>query len=884
MNSIKLWINDQEVEVEPGRTIMEAADAAGIHIPRLCYHPSLKASGSCRLCAVEIDGYRGLPAACSTPVEAGMRVVTETPKVEDFRREMLRLILQDHPRECLGCPRNGTCELQQLVASVGIDFSYPPPTEKRPPLKSGGAYFERDTSLCVRCGRCVRICHEVRGASAIVFREKAGRQEVATPFDRSLEAAGCQFCGACVDVCPVGALRERNVTYQGEARQSMLQVCENLTGIVMSLYRKEMERNWTSSLCPMCSAGCRMNFELTETDHIVQVLPDSDGPGNLGQACVQGRFLLKGYLQKADRLKKPLVRENGGYVEADWNAVLDRMARKLKGFGPGETAVLTDGRATNEELYLLQKFAREVLKTDAVACLAPRGHVAAQEVLRSNFGAAAGTFSFTDLHQAGVVLTVGFNPAGDQPIAGTQLRKAVMGGTKLVAATPCNTAVARYADIPLFYRPGTELALVSGLMHLVLKENAGLPGLQLMKPAEREALSQRLAAYAPETVSQITGVSQEKLLEAACLLAGRHPVSILYGAGLLESTDIPQTVQGLVTLAQVTGSLGKVGGGIAPVYGNGNLQGAWDMGMVSHLLPGQVERKGSPGLTAEDILQAAAGGKIKALYIASEGYDAQCLHFLSSLQGKVEFIALQNVVLPQSVRESASVDLVLPMASVLEKGGSLTSSERRIQWADKVLDPPGEAKSVQWVVSELAQRMDASGLQYPNAEAVLHEICREVPAYGGMSPERRAAQWPCPRPDHPGSSLLLGDGAASVVPWELSAPAALTEVQDEEYPFTAVGRERLNAYFSGSLLAEETLSVCRPNGEIEMNPADAFTREFLPGDTIHVVTRHGEWEGKLAVNGLLPSKVVTLPLATLLRQGSDQNKESAVFAARVEKR
>ncbi|GKT10848.1 molybdopterin-dependent oxidoreductase [Desulforhabdus sp. TSK] len=884
MNSIKLWINDHEVEVEPGLTIMEAADATGIHIPRLCYHPSLKASGSCRLCAVEIDGYRGLPAACSTPVEEGMRVVTETPKVQDFRREMLRLILQDHPRECLGCPRNGTCELQQLVASVGIDFSYPPPTERRPPLKSGGAYFERDTSLCVRCGRCVRICHEVRGASTIVFREKAGRQEVGTPFDRSLEEAGCQFCGACVDVCPVGALRERNVTYQGEARQAMLQVCENLTGIVMSLYRKEMERNWKSSVCPLCGAGCRMHFELTETDHIVQVLPDSDGPGNLGQACVQGRFLLKDFLQKADRLKQPLVGENGGYAETDWNAVLDRMAGKLKGFGPGETAVVTDGRTTNEELYLLQKFAREVLKTDAVACLAPRGHTEAQEVLRKNFGTAAGTLSFTDLHHAGVVLTVGFNPAADQPIAGTQLRKAVMGGTKLVAATPCSTAAARYADIPLFYRPGTELTLVSGLMHLVLKENPDLPGLKQMKPADREALDQRLAAYAPETVSQITGVSPEQLLEAACLLAGRNPVSILYGAGLLESTDIPQTVQGLVTLAQVTGSLGKPGGGVAPAYGSGNLQGAWDMGMVSHLLPGQVERNGAPGLAAEDILQAAAGGKIKALYMALEAYDTQCLHFLRSLRGKVEFVVLQNVVLSPSLSESAPADVVLPMASVLEKGGSLTSGERRIQWADKVLDPPGEAKSVQWVVSELAQRMGASGFQYSDTEGVLDEIRRKVAAYAGMTPERKSVQWPCPRTDEPGSPLLLGDALPSVLSWEISIPAAPTEIQDKEYPFSVVARERLNAYFSGPLLAEESLSVCRSTGEIEMNPADAFTREFLPGDTVHVVTRHGEWEGKLAVNGLLPSKVVALPLSTLLKQGSDQNEGSIVFAARVEKR
>ena len=190
MDSIRFWINNREVEAKSNQTILEAADQSGINIPRLCYHPVVKASGSCRLCAVEIEGYRGLPAACSTPVVEGMRVQTSTPKVEEFRREMLRLILQDHPRECLGCPRDGTCELQQLVASVGIDFPYSAANGDRPALKYAGSYFERDYGLCVRCGRCVRVCHEVRGAKAIVFREIEGRQEVSTPFDRPLEAVG----------------------------------------------------------------------------------------------------------------------------------------------------------------------------------------------------------------------------------------------------------------------------------------------------------------------------------------------------------------------------------------------------------------------------------------------------------------------------------------------------------------------------------------------------------------------------------------------------------------------------------------------------------------------------------------------------------------------
>ncbi len=372
MSSVTLWINNQQVEAQPSQTIMEAADLAGITVPRLCYHPYLKPSGSCRLCAVEIEGYRGLPAACTTPVADGMRVETETAKILDFRREMLRLILQEHPRECLGCPRNGTCELQQLVALVGIDFSYPSLKQERPPVKPAGKYFERDYSLCVRCGRCVRVCHEMRGAKAIVFREREGRQEVSTPFERSLEAAGCQFCGACVDVCPVGALRERPDTGYQMAYGQTIQACQALTNIVMDLYRHEIPTMRKTSVCPVCGAGCRMEFELADDGQIISARPDPNGPANHGQACVQGRFLLKEYLRRPDRLTKPLIRENNAFRVTDWEFALDIMAKKFEGYGPGETAVIADAALPSEELRLLREFSQKVLKTDLIGCLSPK--------------------------------------------------------------------------------------------------------------------------------------------------------------------------------------------------------------------------------------------------------------------------------------------------------------------------------------------------------------------------------------------------------------------------------------------------------------------------------------------------------------------------------
>jgi predicted molibdopterin-dependent oxidoreductase YjgC len=468
MHSIRFRINDQEVEADANQTIMEVADRSGVVIPRLCHHPSLKPNGSCRLCAVEIEGQRGLPAACSTPVADGMKVWTKTPKVLDFRREMLRLILQDHPRECLGCPRNGTCELQRLVETVGIDFPYPPPALKRPAAETVGAYFERDMTLCVRCGRCVRVCHEVRGARVIVFREKGGRQEVATPLGRSLVESGCQLCGACVDVCPVGALRDTMDSTTAQADERMRDVCENLSRMVMDLYRKESSHTRRQSHCALCSSNCPMSFELAESGRIVQARPNQNGSGANGQACVQGRYLLKDYLQRDDRLLKPLVLKNGSYRPVDWKSALALLAEKLQGYGAWETAVLTDAGLFTEELFLLQKFARTVLKTNLVGCLTPAGQAAMEEAMCRLPGVGAFRGKLSELPQAGSVLAMGVNPPASQPVAGTILRRAVLEGTKLVTANPLSVGIGRYADLHLSCYPGTEPILLAGLAHLIL--------------------------------------------------------------------------------------------------------------------------------------------------------------------------------------------------------------------------------------------------------------------------------------------------------------------------------------------------------------------------------------------------------------------------------
>lgn len=887
MYSIKLWIDDQEVEAEPDQTIMEVADQSGVHIPRLCSHPSLKPSGSCRLCAVEIEGERGLPAACSTPVARGMKIWTRAPKVLDFRREMLRLILQDHPRECLGCPRNGTCELQRLVETVGIDFPYAPPAEKRPPIETVGSCFERDMRLCVRCGRCVRVCHEVRGARAIVFRERGGKQEVSTPLGRTLEESGCQLCGACVDVCPVGALREKMETTLGEARQQTLAICENLTRMVVDLYRKESPRTWKQSVCTMCSAGCRMSFELAQSGRILQARPSPNGPGSHGQACVQGRFLLKDYLQRRDRLVTPLMLENGGYRAADWETALAHLAERLKGYGAWETAVLTDAGLTTEELFLLQKFARTVLKTNLIGCLTPSGHAAMEEALTRFPDSNDFRGNLSALPGAGCVLALGVNPPASHPVAGTILRKAVLEGTKLVVANPLSVGIGRYADLHLHHYPGTESILLAGLAHLILQEHDELSHPEIGSGMDRETLRENLAPYGPEEVARTTGVNAEHLIEAACLLRAHGPLTILYGPGVAESGDARESVHAMTTLLQLTGSQSKSGGGLIPLYGKGNERGAADLGLISPLFGTPTHGSAGAAQSSTDIGELLGTGQIKAVILAFDSLETHLFDEVRPYLDRMELVVLHDTVLPSFEGRSGepTVHVAMPMASALEKQGTFTNPDGKSLPIAPVASPPGAAQSVLWVMQELARHMKAPGFSAENDEALRRDIWQQIAAGTTLvrKTPRQAAGCCCCGSDATGAGPSSGCENGPL-PWQpVSVPSSMI-VPNDDYPFQVVPKEALEPYFLGSLQAPVSRAVFFPDGEIEMNPADAFRMELTPGDTVQVVTPSGPWEGRLAQNPLLPTGMVTVPLSFFQSGAREFGPENRMIPARVEKR
>lgn len=874
MSEIRLWIDDREVRAETDATVLQAAKDLGITIPSLCYHPELKPGGSCRLCAVEIEGYRGLPAACTTPVAEGMRVHTQTAKVVDFRRELLRLILQEHPRECLSCARNGRCELQHLVVTIGIDFPYAPAAAKRPPIQAGGPYFERDYSLCVRCGRCVRVCHEVRGAKAIVFREMNGRQEVGTPFDRSLEEAGCQFCGACVDICPMGALHENMDLFHGEPRRHMDGICAALTDIIMSLYVKGRPHRRVASVCPVCSAGCRFTYEVNQANEIIRSKPDPTGPSNHGQGCVQGRFLLKRHMMRPGRLELPLAKENGALSQKTWDEALGIVAERFRKYAPGEVAVLTDCRQTNEELYLLQKFSRVALKTNSIGCLASPGRERASQVLFEELGVmASSTNSLKDLEDAECILTIGFNPSATHPIAGVRLRQAGLRGARLIVMNPCIIPSVRYGDIHLPTPPGAELFVVLSLLHTLIEQGGIDQRFAKDHALEIEELRESLAGFGLDTACGQSGIAREILTDAFAIVAQSRKVAVLVGPGVMDLPSPDELLRALITLVHLKGSFGQPGGGIALADGSGNIQGAWDMGMTQHLLPGHAswsdakERKRfSDAWEAEldlpaagSVIEELARGQIKALYLVQESLERNLMDSLRPYLESLDFVVVHDVYAPP---EGFRADVVLPLASLLEKSGTMTNSERRIQVITPVLAAPGQAQPETWILPALAERMGVPGFSYDGIEQVFDEICRLVSsyrAYRGLTTDRirkSPPQWPCLGPKLIGTCILF---SGSQPQWKASRPnirKPSQSIREAEYPFAVASWERLKPNAFGPLLAPESVAQMNPAPGVSMNAQDLMDMGMKEGEEVRVIHRHGEWRGRLVVSRLLPSKMV----------------------------
>ncbi|MBI2165571.1 MAG: molybdopterin-dependent oxidoreductase [Chloroflexi bacterium] len=866
-DEVTLRIDGREVKTRAGKTVIQAAMDAGIYVPYLCYWPGMRPYGACRMCVVEVEGTRGTPASCTLPVSNGMVVKTDTPPIQQLRRNILELLLSEHPHGCLTChrielcgptdiclrhvgvtdrcvvcPKNERCELKDTVRYVDVSMELPFTYNYRSTeIHVRDPFYDRDYNLCIVCARCTRVCDEVRGDDAIAVVERAGKVLVGTTFGTSLLESGCEFCGACIDVCPVGALVERDYKWEKAARV-------------------------IKSICPHCPVGCQVKLEVDGRGRIIRSVGDWTTPASRGQLCFKGKFGMD-FVNHRRRVTHPLIREVEDFVESTWEQALSYLAGKLKGYKNGTFALLVSPRATNEDLYLAQKFARVVMGTNSVDTSTNlRPELTAP--LKESLGFMATTNPTWDLEQARVALVVNSNLTEEHNVAAVPLKKAHKNGQKLLVVDPREVELTRYADVWLRPRPGTEAVLLRGLLRVVVEE--GLENRDFVDErcqGMEELKESLLRGLDLAEVEEVTGVHRDLIVKAAQLFAGSRPSAILYALDNVPIEQRVEVVRVLTDLALLTGNLGVAGGGLFPLRPGANEQGAYDVGCAPFLLPGQAgleeedarrrvrEAWGQPvpaeeGVGAREVFAAVQEGRIKAMLIIGDSptFDEEALHTL----GRLEFLAVQESFLSPLAQRA---HVVLPLAPFTEVEGTVTNLERRVQLVRQVVEPRREARAPWWALCQLAQRMGAEGFQYREPADVFTEVTRLVHLYGGLSYQRLEAgglHWPCPSQDHPGTPVLYTEG----FPQGKARLAALGSVSispitPSEFPYLFVpGRVLHQPDRPMEVVSDEGLNSIKRDEVIELHPADAASQGIEEDDWLVVMTAGGErLRGRARLNG-----------------------------------
>lgn len=837
VEQIKLTINGKEVEAPAGSTILQVAEKAGIKVPRLCYDPDLSRLGACRLCVVEVKGNRVLPASCVTPISPGMVVETESPKVVKARKTILELLVANHPLDCMTCDKMGACVLADYCFQYGVKES-PYAGEKHAyKIDDSNPFIIRDLNKCLLCGACVRACEELTGKDNLAYMNRGFNAKATTVSDVPLIDSDCVFCGQCVAVCPTGALTEKIMT--GKAR------------------RWEIERVTTT--CPFCGTGC--NFDLAVKDEkVIGVLSNPNSPVNGRNLCVKGRFGWD-FMYSDRRLTTPLIKRNGKFVEASWDEAFDLIALKFNENkaknGPDSFASLSSARCTNEESFLVQKFTRAYMETNNVDHCARTCHAPSVAGLANSFGSGAMTNIISEISdEAELLFLIGVNPTESYPVIGYKMRQAVRKGCKLVVCDPRRTELADEADIWLQQKHGTDIPLLNGLMHIILKEGLEDKKFIAERTENYEAMKALAAEYPPERVSEITGIAVEDLYQAARLYATTDKAMIFYSLGITEHICGTRNVMSIANLAMLTGHLGRPGVGVCPIRGQNNVQGACDMGALPNVYSGyqNVTDKAARekhekawgtalsdkvGLKIPEMFEAAHEGKIKAMYILGENpvlTDPNANHIKKALE-KLDFLVVQELFLTETAEYA---DVILPGASFAEKDGTFTNTERRPQRVRKAIEPlPGKGD---WeTICEMVTRMGYP-MSYRHPSEIWAEMASLSPAMAGISyarMEKESLHWPCPTSDHPGTPILhIGKftrGLGGFQPNEHILPG---ELPDSDYP-VLLCTGRVMQHYNVTTQYSAGIASVWDREMTEVHPQEARDLGFVTGSRMRVTSRRG---------------------------------------------
>ncbi len=845
--TVDLEIDGQRVSVPEGTSVMRAAALAGVDVPKLCATDSLESFGSCRLCLVEVDGVKGTPASCTLSVSAGMSVHTQSDKLARLRRGVMELYISDHPLDCLTCPANGDCELQDMAGVVGlreVRYGYDGANHLDAPKDTSNPYFEFDPSKCIACSRCVRACGEVQGTFALTISGRGFASHVSAGAEEPFLESECVSCGACVQACPTSTLQEKSVVDLGMPTRSVL------------------------TTCAYCGVGCSFKAEL-RGDEVVRMVPAKTGGANEGHSCVKGRFAF-GYASHPDRVLTPLMRESidQEWREASWDEAIGFVGRRFRelqaAHGPGVIGGITSSRTTNEEVYVVQRMVRAAfgnnnVDTCARVCHSPTGYG-----LKQTFGTSAGTQDFRSVDDADVMVVIGANPTDGHPVFASRMKRRLREGASLIVIDPRRIDLVRTPHVEaaqhLQLAPGTNVAVVNAMAHTVVTE--GL--------VDADFVAERCEGYvewaefvaraenSPEALAEVSGVPAEQLRAAARTYAAGPNSAIYYGLGVTEHSQGSTMVMGMANLAMATGNIGRRGVGVNPLRGQNNVQGSCDMGSFPHELPGYRhvsdasvravydELWGStilaePGLRIPNMFDAALDGSFRGLFVQGEDVaqsDPNTQHVTAALSA-LDLLVVQDLFLNETAKYA---HVFLPGTSFLEKDGTFTNAERRINRVRPVM-PPRTGKHEWQVACEIAQVMGYD-MSYDDTSQIMDEIAATTPTFTGVSfdllDKVGSVQWPC-NAEHPLGTEIMHEGTFTRGRGHfVQTPyVATTERSTRRYPLILTTGRILSQYNVGAQTRRTANVAWHPEDILEIHPHDAEDRGIEDGDLVTLSSRVG---------------------------------------------
>ncbi|MBS8275653.1 formate dehydrogenase subunit alpha [Thalassospira tepidiphila] len=859
--TVTLTIDGKDVTVPEGTSVMRASMEAGIQVPKLCATDMVDAFGSCRLCLVEVEGRNGTPASCTTPASDGMVVHTQTERLKKIRKGVMELYISDHPLDCLTCAANGDCELQDMAGAVGLrDVRYGYEGENHVQVRQNGEenprymakdetnpYFTYDPSKCIVCSRCVRACEEVQGTFALTIEGRGFESRVSPGMHENFLDSECVSCGACVQACPTATLQEKSVIEIGQPEHSVV------------------------TTCAYCGVGCSFKAEM-RGEELVRMVPYKDGKANRGHSCVKGRFAY-GYASHKDRILNPMIRENvdDPWQEVSWEEALRFTADKFKGiqakYGKGALGGITSSRCTNEETFLVQKliragFGNNNVDTCARVCHSPTGYG-----LKTTFGTSAGTQDFDSVEHTDVVILIGANPTDGHPVFASRLKKRLREGAKLIVIDPRRIDLVRsphieaVAHIPL--RPGTNVAVLTSLAHVIVTE--GLFDEAFVRERCDWDEFQDWAAFvsdpkhSPEAIADMIGVDAQTMRTAAREFATGGNGAIYYGLGVTEHSQGSTTVMAIANLAMATGNIGRPGVGVNPLRGQNNVQGSCDMGSFPHELPGYrhiqdsatrdvfedvwgVKLDDEPGLRIPNMLDAAVEGTFKGIYIQGEDIlqsDPDTKHVAAGLAA-MECVVVHDLFLNETANYA---HVFLPGSTFLEKDGTFTNAERRINRVRKVMTPMNGFAD--WEVTQNLARAMGLDWNYTHPSQIMAEVAATTPSFANVSydllEEKGSVQWPCNDRAPEGTPVMHIDGfVRGKGKFVVTEYVATDERTGPRFPLLLTTGRILSQYNVGAQTRRTENSTWHKEDLLEIHPHDAEQRGIREGDWIRLASRSGE--------------------------------------------